>query len=331
MRVAATAVDFPEDPEPTYEAALGRIRTPQFSDSACSHWAARVAGKLVATSQSALLAGVNARLAHIDVLVHPRFRNQGLAVRLLRPALGNAVDAGREVIISTPVKADSPGLPWLTALGFEVANHTVIQALVVEEAVRELWDSPVAPGYRLDSWSGSAPPALLESYAAAMRAIADAPLGRSSYQEDAVKTPERIRETERSLAASGADERVVVAIAEATHEVVGLTRVLRYPHRLDLGYQMTTAVMADHRGHGLGLSMKGRMMGVLTQAWPELERIHTSTSAANKHMIGVNVALGYRTHREMMWTETRTQDLANLLGSLRTGRGSAVQRKHRTS
>jgi RimJ/RimL family protein N-acetyltransferase len=74
--------------------------------------------------------------------------------------------------------------------------------------------------------------------------------------------------------------------------------------------------VAAHRGHGLGVAMKAAMMRWLLADCPELERVITTTAAANTYMINVNLALGYRTVRTLVWTEISRSELAARLASL---------------
>ncbi|MFD0639062.1 GNAT family N-acetyltransferase [Catenulispora yoronensis] len=217
-------------------------------------------------------------------------------------------------MLGVPVKPGSAGEAWVTRLGFAFTADVVVQRLVVrgEDAVRPR-SAPVAPGYRLVEWSTAAPEELIASYAAARQAIADAPRGGSSYREEGRWTPETIREAERHYVEQGAQERVAVAVCEADGTVAGLTIVVRYMFRPELGYQFDTAVMPAHRGRGLGLALKSAMLGTLRSEWPELERIHTSNNTTNTYMLAVNEELGFRPLRHGRYYELPTaQLLANL-------------------
>jgi hypothetical protein len=76
----------------------------------------------------------------------------------------------------------------------------------------------------------SAMPAVQDGKRGVAMYAAMKPDSATSYRET-TWTAERIRETERGLAADGAQERVVVAVDADTGHVVGVTGVLRYPHR----------------------------------------------------------------------------------------------------
>jgi mycothiol synthase len=138
-------------------------------------------------------------------------------------------------------------------------------------------------------------------------------LGRSSVRLTRWD-PKRIRDAERALADQGTEERVVVAIHEATGEIVGAAGILTYAYRPDNSYQNDTSVVFEHRGLGLGRTMKAAMMRWLRTERPEVMRVVTSTSADNVHMIAVNHAIGYRIIRRLIWVETSAAALADALG-----------------
>ena len=209
-------------------------------------------------------------------------------------------------------------------------RRTVVQRLDVASVPPSTWDVPVSPGYRLAQWVGSTPDDLLAEYAAARLAIQDAPASEASYRQPNW-TPERIRQSEQELAEQGTEERVVVAIDEAGGQIVGVTSMLFYPHRPDYGYQNDTSVVGAHRGHGLGVAMKSAMMRWIRVERPQVGIVLTTTAKANEHMIDVNLRVGYKTLRSIIYVETTVEGLdQEWLGavhtakprSLRPGRGS---------
>jgi RimJ/RimL family protein N-acetyltransferase len=104
----------------------------------------------------------------------------------------------------------------------------------------------------------------------------------------------RVRETEERIRLQGMRSYVVAARQDATGELSGFTQVETNPAEPARGFQGVTAVLRAHRGHRLGLALKLAMLDLLTASEPQLERLFTSSSAANDHMIAINEALGYR-------------------------------------
>lgn len=99
------------------------------------------------------------------------------------------------------------------------------------------------------------------------------------------------------MAGRGVVQRVVVAVREDDGEVVGLTEVVVLPHRSDECHQGDAAVLAGHRGRGLGRCLKSAMAGWLEAELPSLSRIGTMTEVDNAHMLRVNDEFGFTTRR----------------------------------
>ena len=316
MSAAARALDMPEDPPLTYEAATGRLLSPPPTDGACIYWAAYLDGRLIGRVKAALPDGDNAGVAKVQVLVHPEQRRHGIGLALLRAAMPAILETKRGAIMGEAMKPDSAGARCADRLGFQITHSTVMQVLLVADVPADRWDVPVDPGYRLERWIGTTPEHLIDSCATARQAIRDAPTGQASFRDESTWTPESIREAERNLAAKGVEQRVVVAVDSATGLVAGLTGMLRYPHRREFGYQDNTSVLATHRGHGLGRAMKAAMMRWITRDWTGLDRIITASATENTYMIAVNRALGYYPARSMIWVETTPAQLAETLAAL---------------
>jgi mycothiol synthase len=309
MRVAAVAVDTPTAPPLTYEAAIGFIQNPPIEYGECRYWNAYRDDRLVGSVQVAFPANQNSQLVMTNVIVHPDVRRHGIGTDLLRATMSSVLTEQRSAVIGAGMDVDSPGARWVESLGFHITMRTVMQQLLIGAVPVETWDVAVPSGYRLERWMGSTPDDLIASYAVARPAIRDAPLGETSFEETDW-TVDSIRAAERELAAQGVEERVVVAIDSATNSVVGVTGLLVRPFRRTFGYQNDTSVLGSHRGHGLGRTMKAAMMRWTVSERPELERIFTTTSADNSHMIAVNLSIGYSTERRLIWTETTAEQLA---------------------
>jgi hypothetical protein len=61
-----------------------------------------------------------------------------------------------------------------------------------------------------------------------------------------------------------------------------------------VGYQWDTIVLAEHRGHRLGLLLKLANLELLVRTAPGVELVNTWNAEINSHMIAVNEALGFR-------------------------------------
>jgi GNAT superfamily N-acetyltransferase len=161
-------------------------------------------------------------------------------------------------------------------------------------------------------WTGSIPDSLLISYAAARNAIREAPRGGLSFAEPEW-TPSRVRAEEGTAVARDCQLRAAVAVTEDAAQVAGLTYLEVYRSRPELAVQQDTAVLAGHRGHGLGVWLKAANLIGLTADHPAVTRVTTSNAADNEHMLRVNQALGFVTEARTEIREARLPELTTRL------------------
>jgi GNAT superfamily N-acetyltransferase len=174
------------------------------------------------------------------------------------------------------------------------------------------------PGYRLVSWQEACPDELLESFGRAKYAMNDAPIGEMDVADREWST-EFIRDWERECRYLGRQQRVIVAIHEASGEVVGFTEVELWRWTPALSEQADTAVVAAHRGRGLGLWLKAAMLRQLQQARPDVTGLLTGNAASNTHMLRINVRLGYRPYVRLIEWQGNVPDLTARLDPARIG------------
>jgi mycothiol synthase len=300
--LAAGRVDRPDEEPPSYDSVVEHLQVPMTARGPSRFWAARRGGRLVGLANVSLPNDENESLAITDIRVHPEIRRAGAGTSLLRAALPTLREQKRSVVTGWGVTEDGAGARWASALGFRVVHHDVLQMLTFADTDRRLWQVPAPEGYRLAKWIGIAPDELVKSYAEARTAIHDAPGEDSTFRHPSW-TVERVRAHEDDLRERGVEQHVAVAVHEATDNVVGLTELEIYPNSPDLGCQNDTAVLAAHRGRGLGRFIKAGMVRWLIEERPAVRRIATSTAADNTFMIAVNHQIGFRSVRSMIDVE----------------------------
>ncbi|WP_372663196.1 GNAT family N-acetyltransferase [Amycolatopsis kentuckyensis] len=294
LLVASHLADRPGEPPLPLAELAGRWTRSLPGMGSAERWLGFRGGDLVALAQVHFLDAENSAIGLTHVVVHPAARRAGIGGAMLRTVLPVLRERGRRVVEGWEVVAGTAGEPWAAAMGFRPVRTIVRQALVTAEADRSRWDVPVPAGYRLLRWAGAAPDAVLESYAAARGAIHDAPLGESGYRWPQW-SPARVRAAEAEAREQGLEQRIVAAVHERTGDVAAFTEVCVHPRRPDWGYQRDTAVVAAHRGRGLGRCIKAHMVRWLLAERPAVARISTTTGADNAHMIRVNEEIGYTT------------------------------------
>jgi mycothiol synthase len=297
--VASQEVDRPGEQPLTYQVAVERLTTPFPGLGPVAWWIARDREAVVGVANVHFPEAENRHVGLTEVTVHPEFRRRRIGTSMLTALVPELAARGRRVVEGWQVIEGSAGDFWAKALGFRPVRAIVTQVLTIAEADRSLWTVDVPAGYRLRRWVGVAPQDVLASYAHARSAIHDAPMGATAFRQPDW-TVDRVREVEADYQLQGIEQRVVVAVHEATDRVAALTEVIVHPHRPNVCFQGDTAVLGEHRGRGLGRCVKGQMAHWLLADHPNLERIRTNTSADNTHMIRVNHQLGYRTVRKLI-------------------------------
>jgi GNAT superfamily N-acetyltransferase len=306
--VVASSQDWSDEPPGSYDATIELLRNPPTTFGPGRHWTAHHGGHLVGYQKVSFPEGDDACLGTAKITVHPDFRCRGIATALLRAALPALRSRGRTTLEGWSLTEGGIGDLWSAKRGFATVHKTVMQRLMIAEIDDSILDVAAVPGYRTASWVKRAPDELVASYAAAQDAIQDAPLGDTNFRFPRW-TVERVRQAEADRQESGIEQPVVVAIDESTGDVVGYTEVELRPHREDRAIQLGTAVLPEHRGHGLGRLIKARMARWLRSEHGRLERVLTSTAASNTHMIRVNHQIGYASTRTMLVVSGRVDDI----------------------
>lgn len=299
VRIAAQAVDRPCEPAPSRERIIESLResNPDFNE--LIRLVALRDGEVVGMATVGLLDGANSRLAIGPITVHPRHRRQGIGTDVLEGLMAELRARGRDTIESWGVTKGSAGEHWALARGFRVAASRVLQLLTVADVDPDRWQTAPPPGYRAEQWIGATPEDLLVSVASTRQAIHDAPETDSTVSGPEW-TPERVRADEAEAREAGVEQRVVVAVEEATGLVVAVTVVPLHPNDSTYTRWQDTVVTPAHRGRGLARFVKAHLLRWLRADRPELERVETGTASANLPMIRVNEALGFVTTREVV-------------------------------
>lgn len=268
----------------------------------------------------------NTHLADVVVTVDPGHRRRGIGTALARAAEALVTADGRRLAVGWTEHAAEPttadDVPALTPptgsgripigdptafaqrLGYvleQAERHSVLDLPVEPALLEELAATARArsePDYRLVTWTDETPARWLAGHAVLMtRMSTDPPLAGLEMEEDRWDG-DRVREFERTHRLAG--HRLLVAAAEhvPTGTLAAYTILVVRPAQPDGGrvavFQDATLVLKEHRGHRLGLAVKVRNVRAVEAAFPDARRIHTWNAEENAHMLGINVALGFR-------------------------------------
>jgi GNAT superfamily N-acetyltransferase len=167
----------------------------------------------------------------------------------------------------------------------------------IEDELMSTWIADAATkaaGYRLEQWVGPCPEHLLPHWCAALAGMEDAPLDDIDYNPF-TRDLDQQRQAEQSYLARGYRSYSTLALSP-DGEAAGMSEIKLHPDRPQIGRQGDTAVLAAHRGHGIGRWMKAANYRLVREAHPELRVIETYNAQSNPWMLDINIAMGYRPH-----------------------------------
>jgi RimJ/RimL family protein N-acetyltransferase len=144
------------------------------------------------------------------------------------------------------------------------------------------------------SWTGETPEELVGEVARLEgRMNIDAPIGDLQLEQESYDA-ERMRDIERILKLRGWRQYQVGVRHDATGTLAAWTAISFVPDAAGHGWQGTTIVDPDHRGHRLGMLVKIENLRFTLSREPALRYVDTWNAAVNQHMIAINEALGFR-------------------------------------
>ncbi|WP_406491240.1 GNAT family N-acetyltransferase [Streptomyces sp. NBC_01604] len=238
-------------------------------------------------------------LAELEIAVHGAERRRGVGTRLLDAAVAAAREEQRRSVLAQ-AEQGSAADSFLAARGFRRVLGLTFTRLPLADAdlagLEKLVRLP-CPGYRLTEWDGTVPDELARSYADSRRAMDDMPMEDTDYGT-VVWDVERVVAAAEAVAQRGELLHTVAAVDASDGSVVGFSELVVPGDGRGDGRHYGTAVLPEHRGHGLARWMKATSILRARARHPELAGLCTDTADGNAPMRAVNDALGYvPTHR----------------------------------
>lgn len=282
---------------------------------------ARLDGVPVGSCSVVLPLKENTATAWIEVLVAPGYRRRGAGRRLLEFAEATARERGRTVFDGyceepanhepdpagmLPAKSGTGGMPLAAASSrfaasagyqLEQVERSSRLGLPVDEGLLGRLESDAlerSRDYRLIEWRNACPEELVEAYAELKaRMSADVPTaGMEAEVED--WDADRVRDEEQRWARSGVESLVAAARHARTGELAAYTVLSHRRDRPRTLNQEDTLVAGPHRGHRLGLLTKIANIRHAQAAWPGAQSVITWNASENRHMLAINISLGFK-------------------------------------
>ena len=296
MTEAGWPIDRPGEPGWAYDSFVGKWAR-GFDPAPQQAWLATdKSGTPVGCYLLRLPDKENLTIANCIVVVDPDRRREGIGTKIIAHCGEQARRAGRMRLIGY-AREGTPGAAFAAALGAKPGIEEVDRVLAVDAALAaripdlQAIAEPRAAGYSLVSWSGPTPDQYVDDVVRVNAAIADAP--RDEGVDPTAWDVERLRHAEQTALEHGITSYAVAARHDATGSLAALTEVITEADTPDWGFQQITAVLAEHRGHRLGLLVKLAMLDFLARHDPKIRHIQTGNAGANDHMIAINEQLGF--------------------------------------
>lgn len=193
-----------------------------------------------------------------------------------------------------------PGVQFLTHRGYrlEQIERASMLALPLDSAsIDRAFDQAIAAAgdtYSLLSWTGATPQQwVADLIILRTRMSTDAPYAGLDMDEEPWDEA-RIVSHDRTKSADGRVSLTVAVKDERTGRLAGFSELSVPADRSRPAQQDDTLVLAEHRGHRLGMLMKLANLIALQELRPLPPMITTFNAEENRHMLDVNEAIGFR-------------------------------------
>jgi GNAT superfamily N-acetyltransferase len=300
----ASAHDLVDDYWPAWDSARAGYLAPD----AARHYvriAACAGAEVVGIAQLQLEDLDNTHFAFLRLMVLPDRRGSGIGSALAVAVEDAARSEGRNTVLGgVVVPLDHgpddahPSLDFMKNRGYTVAGVEEVKVADLD-ATEDTWPgleaeaAEKAGGYELVCWTDRAPDEHVDELARLYsRFLGEIPLGGVDLRP-AAWTVERIRKFEELKQSTGRHQVLVAAVAP-DGSLAGYTHLYVVDGVPGRGGIDSTLVLAEHRGHRLGLALKVRLHQETRARHPDVDRIATGNADVNQWMNAVNDRLGYR-------------------------------------
>jgi mycothiol synthase len=238
----------------------------------------------------------NAHIRWSEIAVKPRHRRVGLGRALFARVLGSFEGQGDDITVISETKDRVPsGEAFATAVGAKPGLPMKLNQLDLRTVDRTRvaeWSRAAPKGYRVERIDGTVPDQFVKAFIEASEGINDMPRGEIAFN-DWKLTEAQIRQRESFFKQAGMTWWLLLAIDDQTGEGVGFTEVEFNPLDPHAIQQEGTAVVAAHRGRGIGLWLKAVMLERILAERPDSRFVRTGNANVNAQMLAINAKLGF--------------------------------------
>lgn len=303
VKVAAHAVDTPDQPVPWAEAELGELRVTRPAVT-LERFLARRDGVPVAVFHIANPQQVNATVGPFELTVHPDHRRQGIGTELLETITAMARERGRTRLLAYALTSvpggparDEAGVHFAAAHGFaspgdEIRRRldlsTVDNSAALAEARKRAGEH-----HAVLYFGDPVPDEYLADLAFLKRRLST---DTAVYRDDWEPTPHdtaSLRASEEAAAARRELRPHVAIRDDRTGRLVAWSHLSIWDKARVIADQAITVVLPESRGHRLGTLAKLELYRHARELAPALRYVDTWNDGENVHMIRINEEHGF--------------------------------------
>jgi GNAT superfamily N-acetyltransferase len=193
----------------------------------------------------------------------------------------------------------------------QIERNSVLDLADPDARLRPLRDAAAAAadGYRVVRWTAPTPPELADDYAwMKSRMATDAPSAGLEIDEEAWDAA-RVALHDARYTGAGRTLQVTAAQHVATGRLAAFNELVIGPDHAAASHQEDTLVLAEHRGHRLGMLVKCDGLLAWRERFPASRRVLTYNAEENRPMLDINETIGFvPLAYEGAWKKTLSAD-----------------------
>ncbi|WP_417564556.1 GNAT family N-acetyltransferase [Microbacterium sp.] len=279
-------------------------------------WLVVDGGEIVGRASVELPLADGSRVAFLNIELLRRTWGRGIGSAAHALLVATSVAHGRSVLQAWATHPDAPGsrlepptgfgsVPedhaarFLTSHGYTLEQIDRNSALVLDDRTkghltRLLADAQrAAAGYRIVQWTVPTPPTFVDGYGwMKSRMVTDAPAAALEFDEE-VWDADRVAEHDAQFTDAGLTAQITAAQHVETGDLVAFNELVIGNDRTEATHQEDTLVLAEHRGHRLGMLVKCAGLLSWFDVAPHSPRVLTYNAEENRPMLDINEAIGF--------------------------------------